>query len=208
MQRRLRSGGTGATTVARETADCAAPRLRVQNVVAVARVANALPLAELAATLPGAEYPKKNCPGLIIRLPGSRAACRVYGSGRVVFTGLGAVDQLEAALASVVALLRAAGNEVLEPATDARVVNLVASGNLGRKIGLRRLALALDLERVEYDPEISAALVFRARAGGTALVFASGAIVVMGARSVEQARAVAAEVRDVIDAMGAWLPLA
>lgn len=204
MERQGRSGGTGTTTVTRGAADRAAPRLRVQNVVAAARVADALPLAELAATLPGAEYPKKNCPGLILRLPGSRAACRVYKSGRAVFTGLGAADHLEDALASVIALLRAAGGEVLEPATDVRVVNLVASGNLGRRIGLLRLALALDLERVEYDPEISAALIYRAREGGTALVFASGAIVVMGARSVEQAQAVAVEVRDVIDAMGAW----
>ncbi len=64
--------------------------------------------------------------------------------------------------------------------------------------------MALDLERIEYDPETFAGLVYRARAGGTALVFASGAIVVMGARSVEQARDVAAEVRDVIDGVGAW----
>ena len=61
---------------------------------------------------------------------------------------------------------------------------------------------------MEYDPEISAALIYRAREGGTALIFASGAIVVMGARSVEQARAIAAEVRGVIDAMGTLLPLA
>ena len=186
----------------------AALRLRVQNVVAVARVAVALPLAELAATVPGAERPMKNYPGLLLRVPGSRAACRVYDSGKVVFTGLGAVDHLPAALAAVVAALRAAGAEVPEPVPGARVINLVASGHLGRKIGLLRLALALDLERVEYDPELSPALVYRARAGGTALVFASGAFVVMGARSVEQVRAVAAEVRDVIDTMGAWHPYA
>ena len=204
MQRYWGSGGTGTATVARESADRAPPRLSVQNVVAVARVADALPLAELATTLPGAGHPKKNGPGLFLRLPGSRVSCRVYGSGRVVFTGLGAVDHLDGALASVVALLRTAGGEVPGPATEVRVINLVASGNLGRKIALLRLALALDLERVEYDPEISAALVYRARGGGTALVFASGAIVVMGARSVEQARAVAAEVRDVVDATGAW----
>ena len=204
MQRYRGSGGTGAASVTCEPTDRAPPRLWVQNVVAVARVADALPLAELAAKLPGAGRPKQNGPGLLIRLPGSRVSCRVYGSGRVVFTGLGAVDHLEGALASVVALLREAGGDVLEPATDVRVINLVASGNLGRKIALLRLALALDLERVEYDPEISAALVYRARGGGTALVFASGAIVVMGARSVEQARAVAGEVRDVVDATGAW----
>jgi transcription initiation factor TFIID TATA-box-binding protein len=179
-------------------------RFRVQNVVAVARVADTLPLAELAATIPGVEYPKKNYPGLLLRIPAPRVACRVYDSGKCVLTGLTAVDHLQAALGAVVELLRAAGAELLEPVPAARVTNLVASAHLGEGVALFRLALALNLERVEYDPELSAALIFRARRGGTALVFASGALVVMGARSVEQARAVAAEVRDVVDAMGAW----
>lgn len=187
------------------TVDPGGPPLRVQNVVAVARVADALPLADLAARTPGAAYPKKNYPGLLLRIPGLKVACHVYDSGKIVFTGLGVADHLEAALAAVVDALRAAGAELLDPVPGARVINLVASGNLGARIALLRLALSLDLERVEYDPEHFAALVYRARAGGTALVFASGAIVVMGARSSEQARAVAAEVRDLVDAVGAWL---
>lgn len=191
-------------SVAPATADLALCRLRVQNVVAAARVADVLPLAELAARIPGAAHPKKNYPGLLLRVPGSKAACHVYDSGKVVLTGLSAVDHLEAAFGAVVETLRAAGAELLEPVPAARVINLVASGNLGERIALFRLALALDLERIEYDPEQFAGLVYRARAGGTALVFASGAIVVMGARSAEQARAVAAEVRDVIDGVGAW----
>lgn len=185
-------------------ADLAVFRLRVYNVVAAARVADALPLAELAARIPGAAHPKKNYPGLLLHVPGSKVACHVYDSGKMVLTGLTTVEHLEAALAAVVETLRAAGAELLEPVPAARVINLVASGNLGERIALSRLALALDLERIEYDPEHFAGLVYRARAGGTALVFASGAIVVMGARSVEQARTVATEVRDLIDSVGAW----
>jgi transcription initiation factor TFIID TATA-box-binding protein len=192
------------TTVASADAPLAMLRFRVQNVVAVARVADALPLAELAARIPGTVYPKRNYPGLFLRIPGPRAACHVYDSGKVVFTGLVTVDHLQAALAAVVDTLRSAGAELREPVPEARVVNLVASGNLGDRVSLLRLALALALERVEYDPEQCAALFYRARAGGTASVFASGAFVVMGARSVEQARAVAAEVRNVIDTVGAW----
>ena len=195
-------------TVAPAATDLAIPRLRVQNVVAVARVADALPLAELAMRIPGAKHPKRNYPGIFLQIPGPRAACHVYASGKMVLTGLSAVDHVEAALASAVETLRAAGAGLLEPLPAARVINLVASGNLGERIALFRLALALDLEQIEYDPEHFAGLVYRARAGGTALVFASGAIVVMGARSVEQARAVAVEVRDVIDTMGAWHPYA
>ena len=196
------------TTFVPAAADMVVLRFRVQNVVAVGRVADALPLAELAATIPGAAHPRKNYPGILLRLPGPKVACHVYESGKIVLTGLGAVDQLQAAFAAVVETLRAAGAALLEPVPEARVINLVASGNLGGKIALFRLALALGLERVEYDPEHFAALVYRVRDGGTALVFASGAFVVMGARSVEQARAVAIEVRGLIDTVGAWHPYA
>lgn len=195
-------------TVVAAPADPTVLRLWVQNVVAVARVADGLPLAELAARIPGAAHPKRNYPGIFLRVPGSKAACHVYESGKVVLTGLSAVDRLGPALAAVVETLRAAGAELLEPVPEGRVINLVATGNLGERIALFRFALALDLERIEYDPELFAGLVYRARAGGTALVFASGAIVVMGARSLEQAQSVATEVRDVIDGVGAWHPYA
>ena len=185
-------------------ADLATFRFRVQNIVAVARVADALPLAELAAVIPGAEHPKRDYPGLFFRIPGTKIACHLYDSGKIMLTGLVAVDRLQPALAAVVEILRAAGAELLEPVPEARVVNLVASGNLGERIALLRLALTLNLARVEYDPEHFAAIVYRARAGGTALIYASGRFVVMGARSVEQAQAVAVEVRDVIDAVDAW----
>jgi transcription initiation factor TFIID TATA-box-binding protein len=99
--------------------------------------------------------------------------------------------------------LRKGGATLFEPVPEPRVVNLVASGNLGARIALSRLAIALELERVEYDPEQFAGLVYRS-GDGTALVFASGAVVIMGARSVEGARSVAAEVRDVVDRVGAW----
>ncbi len=190
-------------TVAPAAGDPAPPRLHVQNVVAVARVADVLSLADLASSIPGAESPRGNYPGLVLRMTGPRVACHIYDSGKVVLTGLGDVDHLTPAYAGVVDALRAGGADLLEPVPEPRIINLVASGNLGAGVALNRLAIALDLERVEYDPEQFAGLVYRA-GGGTALVFASGAIVIMGARSTEGARAVATEVRDVIDRVGAW----
>ncbi len=185
-------------------ADSVAFRLRIQNIVGVARVTDALPLVELAAAIPGTEYPKRDFPGLFLRIPGTKVSCHLYESGKIMLTGLVALDRLQPALRAVVDILRAAGVEILEPVLEARVVNLVASGNLGERVALLRLALTLNLERVEYDPEHFAAIVYRARAGGTALVYASGRFVVMGVRSIEQAQAVALEVWDVIDAVNAW----
>lgn len=190
--------------VAPAAGDTAVVRLAVQNVVAVARIAEALPLSEIAESIPGVEYPKRKYPGIVLRFAGPRVACHVYDSGKIVLTGLGTVDSLPGAFSAVVAALRGAGAVLVDPIPEPRIINVVASGNLGERISLLRLALALDLERVEYDPEHFAGLIFRASSGGVALVFASGAIVVMGVRSVDQAREVVAEVRGMIDTVGAW----
>lgn len=191
-------------TVASATAGSPALRLRVQNVVAVARVADTLPLVGIAEAIPGAEYPRGTYPGIVIRLAGPRVSCHVFDSGKIVLTGLGDVGHLEPAYAAVIGALRGAGIALADPLPEARVINLVASGHLGERVSLFRLAVALELERVEYDPEHFAGLVYRAPGGGTALLFASGALVIMGARSVEQALAVANGLRDAVDATGSW----
>ncbi len=179
-------------------------QLAVQNVVAAARIADALPLAVLVAKIPGAVLPKRSYPGIVLRLSSPRAVCHIYRSGKIVLKGFGSVDRLPGAFAAVVEVLRATGIALLDPVPEPRIINLVASGKFGERISLLRFAMALDLERVEYDPEQFAGLVYRADAGGVALVFASGAIVVMGMRSLDQAHAVLSEVEGVIDGVGAW----
>ena len=179
-------------------------QLAVQNVVAAARIADALPLAVLVAKIPGAVLPKRSYPGIVLRLSSPQAVCHIYRSGKIVLKGFGSADRLPGAFASVVEVLRAAGIALLEPVPEPRIINLVASGKFGERISLLRFAMALDLERVEYDPEQFAGLVYRADAGGVALIFASGAIVVMGMRSLDQAHVVLSEVEGVIDSVGAW----
>lgn len=193
------------TTGARPPAAGAGAGLVTQNVVAAAKVAHALDLVALASRIPGAEYDKRRFPGLIVRSSSPRFAALIFNSGKLVLTGLPHPDAIPVAIEAVLALLRAAGVEA-EARAAPKIVNLVMSGHLGEPVSLHHLAIARGLEGIEYEPEQFPGLVYRA-AAGVALVFATGAIVVTGAKSIDDAAAAAAEVRHVIDLADAWRPV-
>ncbi len=176
--------------------------LQVRNVVASARVADSLRLDDLAATIPGATL-NRRCNRLVLRLTAPKAAALVFGSGKVVLTGLRAPGATVPALEAVLDVLRDAGAAVdgLVPAPT--IVNLVASGTLGERVALHRLAISRNLDRVEFDPEQFPGLVYRSEGGGVALVFGTGSVIVTGTRSIDGARAVAAEVQAVVAAADA-----
>ncbi len=48
---------------------------------------------------------------------------------------------------------RGAGAALDEPVPDPTIGNLVASGTLGGKVALHRLAISRNLDRIEFDPE-------------------------------------------------------
>jgi transcription initiation factor TFIID TATA-box-binding protein len=179
--------------------------LHVRNVVASAKVAGNLPVEDLAAMIRGAEF-NRRLHRLVIRLTTLKATALIFGSGKVVLTGLSDPGTAAPALAAVLEVLRHAGVALKGPVPVPRVVNLVASGSLGGRILLYRLAIARNFDRVEFDPEQFPGLVYRSTAGGVALIFGTGSIVIVGARSIESAEAVAAEVWSVIDASGARIP--
>ena len=182
-----------------------APTLKIQNVVATVKVATELNLDELVGRIPGAEYDKTKFPGLVLRLSSPKVAALVFTPGKIVLTGMPHPDVLPAAFSSVIQALRAAGAEV-DPLAIPRIVNLVASGPLGEGVALQRLAIAMNLEHIEYEPEVFPGLVYRvADPKGVALIFGSGAIVVTGTTNEADVARVVAEVRHAIDQADAWV---
>jgi transcription initiation factor TFIID TATA-box-binding protein len=178
--------------------------LTVTNIVASVRVADALDLDALARAIPGADFDRRRFSGLVYRRTSPKFAALVFTSGKVNLVGVRHPDAVAPALAALLEVLRTAGVD-LAPDPRPRVVNLVASGNLGTGVSLLRLAVALDLEDIEYEPEVFPGLVYRSGAGGVALIFTSGAMIVAGALSIPQAQAVAGEVRHLVDRAGAWM---
>jgi len=75
-----------------------------------------------------------------------------------------------------------------------RIVNILATCDLGCRVELGDAAVALStLGRVAYEPGVFPGLVVRVDGVGV-LVFATGRIVIAGAKSIEQARRIAERV--------------
>ncbi len=178
--------------------------LQIRNVVASATVAGSLRLEDLAASIPRTGYDRRVA-RLVIRIAAPKATALVFGSGKIVLTGLADPGSAGPALEAVLAVLRGAGAALDEPLPAPAIVNLVASGTLGERVALHRLAISRSLDRIEFDPEQFPGLVYRSEAGGVALVFGTGSVVVTGVRSLERSRAVAAEVQAMVAAAGAFL---
>ena len=161
--------------------------LQIRILVASVTVAEVLRLDDLAATIPRTDFDRRVF-RLIIRIAAPKATGLVFESGKVVLTGLRAPEAVGPALEAVLDVLRGAGAELHEPVPAPTIVNLVASGTLGQKVALHRLALSRSLDRIEFDPEQFPGLVYRSEAGGVALIFGTGSLVVTGARSIEGAQ--------------------
>jgi transcription initiation factor TFIID TATA-box-binding protein len=72
--------------------------LKIENIVASAKVTDYLDLPEIASKITGAEYNKKRFPGVVLRMQDPKIAALVFGSGKVVLTGAKSIDSLSKGL--------------------------------------------------------------------------------------------------------------
>jgi len=72
--------------------------LKIENIVASAKVTDSLDLNSLASQLKDAEYNKKRFPGVVLRMKDPKIAALIFGSGKVVLTGAKSIDNLSQGL--------------------------------------------------------------------------------------------------------------
>ena len=83
------------------------------------------------------------------------------------------------------------------------LVNVVATGNLNRELDLEVLYQDLDLEYVEYSPNIFPGIKIQMSSeGATILLFNSGKFTVTGASSQDEVRETADRLRDSLGELG------
>ena len=68
--------------------------LKIENIVASAKVADTLDLQMINEKIKDAEYNKKRFPGVVLRMQDPKIAALVFGSGKVVLTGAKSIDSL------------------------------------------------------------------------------------------------------------------
>ncbi len=162
--------------------------LKIENIVASAKVSDHLDLPTLASKIKDAEYNKKRFPGVVLRMQEPKIAALVFGSGKVVLTGAKSIDSLNQGLEILGRQLKSLGIEIPENLTY-KIQNIVTSADLGSPINLNKIAVGFNLERIEYEPEQFPGLVYRLEDPKVVvLLFGSGKLIITGGKKPEDAR--------------------
>ena len=177
-------------------------KIRIENVVASTSLGRELDLQKIALALEGAEYEPEQFPGLIYRLKEPKTATLLFRSGKVVCTGAKSLEQVKMAISKVAKQIEAAGVKIsIEPKIE--VQNIVASSDLECGINLNAIAISLGLDKVEYEPEQFAGLVYRLDVPKVVvLLFGSGKLVCTGARKPEDVEVAVNKITEELGAAG------
>jgi transcription initiation factor TFIID TATA-box-binding protein len=171
--------------------------VQIQNVVASGDLSQRLDLESILRVTPGARYKPEQFPGLVYRLRKPRTATLLFSSGKMICTGAKSERSAKAAMTRIVNELRRHGI-VIVGKPEVRIENIVASGDLGGTIGLEDVAA--HLTRTMYEPEQFPGLIFRMDEPKTViLIFASGKLVITGAKREPEVRLAAEKLRAALD---------
>ncbi|MHA1269436.1 MAG: TATA-box-binding protein [Candidatus Helarchaeota archaeon] len=129
------------------------------------------------------EYNPDTFPGLILRLQKPKSTVLVFSTGKLVITGLRKTEDVHPVTAQVMKILKKSRINIIgEPKIV--IQNIVASGDLHININLNLMSISLI--RALYEPEVFPGLIYRMENPKVVfLIFASGKIVVVGAKSEE-----------------------
>ncbi|MFC7157634.1 TATA-box-binding protein [Halomarina halobia] len=154
--------------------------ITIENVVASTALDQELDLDQLTADPPSADYHPERFPGLIYRIEEPTATTLLFRSGNIVATGAQSTDAIHIALVHLFDALAELGLLVPDHPTIT-IQNIVSSADLTQPLNLHAIALAVGLERIEYEPEQFPGLVYRLDDPlVVVLLFGSGKLVITG----------------------------
>ena len=162
--------------------------LKIENIVASGVIADSIDLVALSEKVENCELNKKRFPGAVYRIADPKIAALIFSTGKIVLTGIRNDKALADGLAIVIKSLKVAGIKPLKEPKIA-VTNMVCSYNLGTRINLNKIVIALNVENIEYEPEQFPGLVYRIKEPKlVVLLFSSGKIILTGGRNLEDVR--------------------
>jgi transcription initiation factor TFIID TATA-box-binding protein len=170
--------------------------VKIQNVVASATLDQKINLLTIMKVFRNVEYRPKQFPGLVFRLKRPKTATLIFSSGKMVCTGAKSEKQARSAVKKVVRELKTNGIIILGKPKIV-IQNMVASANLHGKIDLETMSDIL--ENVMYEPEQFPGAIYRMTEPKVVLlIFASGKLVITGAKREEQVHEAADKIRAIL----------
>jgi len=170
---------------------------KIQNIVlSVTYEDTEFNLEKLAKSLEGTVYNPKRFPGVVYKSEHPRASFLIFSSGKMNCVGASSMNDAKRAIRNLTRKLREAHIKVnAEP--KAKVQNIVASVDFGRKFDLEHIAC--NFENAEYEPEVFPGLVFRLEdPKAVMLLFVSGKGVCAGAKSKNDIKRAAQKVSKIL----------
>jgi len=154
--------------------------INIENVVASATLNQRVDLNAVVKGYPGVEYRPEQFPGLVFRLKRPKTATLIFNSGKMVCTGAKSEKEARRAVMKVIKELKESGIIIIHK-PEFKIVNIVASVNLGGMIDLEKCAYSL--RRTMYEPEQFPGLIYRMDEPKVViLIFASGKLVCTGGK--------------------------
>lgn len=146
-----------------------------------------------------ARYDPEKYPGMYLRFAEGAPLITVYRTGKYIITGASSKEESYTLRDRFLKLLSKLGVIDL-PADDwFSIQNYVCTGEIGEAQNLNALAIKLGLEKTEYEPEQFPGLIYRPSSYDCVmLVFATGKIVITGARELETAERAFEELRETL----------
>ena len=170
--------------------------VEIQNVVASVTLDQKINLLDIMKVFRNVEYRPKQFPGLVFRLKRPKTATLIFGSGKMVCTGAKSEKQARSAVVKVVRELKANGIIILGKPKIV-IQNMVSSANLHGQIDLETAVDIMD--NVMYEPEQFPGLIYRMTEPKVVLlVFASGKLVITGAKREEQVHEAVEKIRAIL----------
>jgi len=157
-------------------------KIEIHNMVITVQFSDRIDLNKLASKLPnGAEYFPDNFPGVVYRMKKPRASFLIFSSGKATCTGTASEKDAKEAIENMVKLLKDIGID--EKILKIEIQNIVASTKLDARLDIDKMAFKL--ENSEYAPETFPGLVYKMKGSVTFLIFGTGKIVCVGAKSTK-----------------------
>jgi len=158
---------------------------KIQNVVACAALDQAMDLDAIKRIMINVEYHPRRFPGLVLRLKRPKTAILIFRTGKMVCTGAKSAKLARSAFRKVVSKLKAEGF-IINKKPDITIENIVSTAKMHGKVDLE--AAADIMENVMYEPEQFPGLIYRVSEPKIVfLIFASGKVVITGAKTREDA---------------------
>ncbi len=156
-------------------------KIEIHNMVITVQFSDRIALDKIASKLPSAEYFPDNFPGVVYRMKKPRASFLIFSSGKATCVGTASEKDAKEAIENMLKLLKDMGIDV--KILKIEIQNIVASTKLDTRIDIDKMAF--ELENSEYEPETFPGLVYKMEGSVTFLIFGTGKIVCVGARSTK-----------------------